>query len=83
MKNSGHGRKAKNRIKAFKGKNELENLPQMNNEERMAFVEYWAKYVREHDDLDWSIQKNMLINSSLKSASMTREQFLRMKGEMR
>ncbi len=53
-----------------------------NEEERMAFVERWARYVRDHDDRDWSRQQNIIINSALKSASMSKEQFLRMKGEI-
>ncbi len=49
------------------------------SEQRMNFVEFWAEYVRTHSDRDWSRQQNMLIDSCLKSASMTKEQFLEMK----
>ena len=52
-----------------------------NQEERMRFVDKWAKYVRTHSDKDWSRQQNVIINSCLKSASMTKEQFFKMKGE--
>jgi hypothetical protein len=52
-----------------------------NQEERMKFVELWAKYVREHPDKEWSRQQNVIINSALQSASITKEQFLKMKGE--
>jgi len=52
-----------------------------NQKERMRFVDKWAEYVKTHSDKDWSRQQNMVINSSLKSASMTREQFFKMKGE--
>ena len=52
-----------------------------NNKERMDFVLRWAKYVRTHDDKDWSQQQNVIINSALQSAHMTREQFFKMKGE--
>ncbi len=50
--------------------------------ERMKFVEFWAEYVRTHSDVEWSRQQNVLINSCLKSASMTKEQFLEMKGSV-
>jgi hypothetical protein len=33
------------------------------------------------DDKDWSKQQNVIINSSLKSANMTREQFFKIKKE--
>ncbi len=54
-----------------------------NDAERMKFVEFWAKYVREHDDKDWSRQQNLIINSCLRSTKMTKEQYLYMKGEVR
>jgi len=50
-----------------------------NQKERLAFVELWAKYVREHDDKDWSRQQNMIINSALRSANITKEEYLRLK----
>ena len=52
-----------------------------NQNERMRFVDKWAEYVKTHSDKDWSQQQNVVINSSLKSASMTKEQFFKMKGE--
>ena len=52
-----------------------------NQKERMRFVDKWAEYVKTHSDKDWSKQQNVVINSSLKSASMTKEQFFKMKGE--
>lgn len=47
----------------------------------MRLVDMWAEYVKTHDDKDWSHQQNIIINSALKSASMTKEQFFKMKGE--
>jgi hypothetical protein len=47
----------------------------------MHFVKKWAQYVKTHSDKDWSRQQNVIINSGLQSASMTKEQFLKMKGE--
>jgi hypothetical protein len=52
-----------------------------NKKERRSFVRKWAEYVRTHDDKEWSRQQNVIINSSLKSANMTREQFFKMKKE--
>lgn len=52
-----------------------------NQEERMNFVDKWAKYVRTHNDQDWSRQQNVIINSCLRNALMTKEQFFKMKGE--
>ena len=52
-----------------------------NQDERMHFVKKWAQYVKTHSDKDWSRQQNVIINSGLQSASMTKEQFLKMKGE--
>ncbi len=54
---------------------------QENEEERLRFVARWAEYVRTHDDQDWSRQQNLIINSALKTATMTKEQYLKMKGE--
>ena len=52
-----------------------------NQKERIHFVDKWAEYVKTHSDKNWSKQQNVIINSSLKSASMTKEQFFKMKGE--
>jgi len=57
------------------------NFIKKNQQERMRFVYKWAEYVKTHSDKEWSHQQNIIINSSLKSASMTREQFFKMKGE--
>ena len=50
-----------------------------NDRQRMDFVEFWGDYVATHDDKDWSRQQNMLINSCLRGANMTKEHFLDMK----
>lgn len=47
---------------------------------RMDFVDYWANYVLTHDDKDWSTQQNVIINSCLNSSTMTKEEYLKMKG---
>ena len=33
-----------------------------NQEQRMKFVDFWANYVRTHDDKDWSRQQNIIVN---------------------
>jgi len=50
-----------------------------NQTERMKFIDLWSKYVLEHNDKDWSRQQNIIINSSLKTAHMTKKQYLQMK----
>ena len=52
-----------------------------NEKERRSFVLKWAEYVRTHSDKEWSRQQNLIIDSALQSAHMTREQFFKMKGE--
>jgi len=57
-----------------------------NQKERYRFIDQWADYVRTHSDQDWSVQQNVIINSCLRTASMTKEQYLAMKnieGEMK
>ena len=52
-----------------------------NRKERIRFIDKWVEYIKTHSDKEWSKQQNVIINSSLKSANMTREQFFKMKGE--
>jgi hypothetical protein len=57
-----------------------------NQKERYRFIDQWADYVRTHSDQDWSAQQNVIINSCLRTALMTKEQYLAMKnieGEMK
>lgn len=49
-----------------------------NNRERLKFVEFWANYVKTHDDKIWSRQQNVIINSALKSANYTKEEYLKL-----
>lgn len=57
----------------------MNSFARKNNEERIKFVDLWSKYVLEHDDKIWSKQQNIIINSSLRSANMTKEEYLKMK----
>ena len=50
-----------------------------NQKERNRFIDQWAEYVRTHDDKNWSRQQNVIINSCLRAASMTKEEYLAMK----
>ena len=52
-----------------------------NEKERKRFIHKWAEYVCTHSDKNWSKQQNILINSALKTANITREQFFKMKRE--
>mgnify|MGYP001568329465 FL=1 len=55
-----------------------------NWEERMNFVVYWANYVKNHSDREWSRQQNVIIDSQIKNArniKMTVEKYLKLKGE--
>ena len=49
-----------------------------NQEQRTKFIDFWAEYVRTHDDKDWSKQQNIIVNQI---PNMTKEQFLNMKKE--
>ncbi len=59
----------------------MKNLNEKNQQQRFEFIDFWAEYIRTHDDKDWSRQQNIIINSCLKTANMTKEQFLGMKGD--
>ena len=40
-----------------------------NEEERLAFIDAWVRYIKTHSDKEWSRQQNTLINSQLESAA--------------
>ena len=54
---------------------------EINERERMKFVDFWSRYVLEHDDKDWSRQQNKIINSCLRSSNITKESYLKLKKE--
>jgi len=41
--------------------------PKRKSQERMNFVEYWAEYVKTHDDRDWSRQQKIVVDSQIKN----------------
>ena len=47
--------------------------------ERLGFVRFWAKYIREHTNGNWSRQQNLLINSVMRSADQDVELYLKIK----
>lgn len=46
---------------------EMKKFKEENAKDRLAFIDFWANYVRTHTDEEWSKQQNILINSQLKS----------------
>lgn len=43
--------------------NELKNEKEINFLERLRFVEYWANYIKTHNDREWSGQQKSLIDA--------------------
>lgn len=52
-----------------------------NNKERLEFIDRWSDFVRDNDDMVWSKQQNVIIDSCIKSNKMTKEEYIRMKNE--
>ncbi len=44
----------------------LEKKKEKNKEQRRNFVKFWAKYVKEHPDEEWSKQQNRIIDPQVK-----------------
>jgi hypothetical protein len=62
-----------------KPQNSLKKELKKNQKERFRFIDQWTAYVRTHSDQEWSAQQNVLINSALRTASISKEQYLAMK----
>jgi hypothetical protein len=45
---------------------DLDEFKKRNREERLWFVRYWADYVKNHPDSDWSRQQADFIDSVMK-----------------
>ncbi len=43
----------------------LEEKREKNRKQRREFVKYWAQYVKNHPDEEWSRQQNLIIDSQL------------------
>ena len=50
-----------------------------NNQERLKFVDMRSEYVLTHSDKEWSKQQNVIINSCIMSANISKELYLRIK----
>ena len=53
-----------------------------NRKDRMNFVEYWADYIKNNSDEEWSRQQNIIINSQIKNArnnKLSKEDYLNIK----
>ena len=50
-----------------------------NFKERLEFIDKWSKFVLENEDKAWSKQQNVIINSCLKSAEISKEDYLKLK----
>lgn len=44
----------------------LKKFKIQNARERLEFIDFWAKYVREHSDEEWSEQQKVLIDGQAK-----------------
>ena len=55
------------------------DIIKQNNKERLEFIDFWSKYVLEHEDRVWSRQQNVIINSCLRSANISKETYINMK----
>jgi hypothetical protein len=42
---------------------ELEKEKEINHQDRLNFVKFWAEYVKTHSDKEWSKQQNVVIDS--------------------
>jgi len=51
----------------------LEEKKRKNQEQRREFVIYWARFVRENPDEEWSRQQNKIINSQIETARQTQK----------
>lgn len=50
-----------------------------NQEERYRFIDKWSEYVRTSPDKVWSKEQNVIIDSSIKSATISKKEYLKLK----
>ncbi|MFW6386325.1 MAG: hypothetical protein ACOCZP_04180 [Candidatus Hadarchaeota archaeon] len=43
----------------------LEKKKEKNREQRREFVKFWADYIKDHDDEEWSKQQNLIVDSQI------------------
>ena len=47
---------------------ELKEFKKRNFEDRLNFIKFWVKYMKEHSDEKWGKEQAIIIDSQLKSA---------------
>lgn len=55
--------------------NELEEFKKRNFEERLRFIEFWANYIKEHSDREWSKQQSLLIDGQYSMSKRFQDNF--------
>lgn len=58
---------------------ELDESLEINKKQRLDFVRFWAKYVKEHKNEVWSSQQAKFINSVLRSSNTDPKLYLKIK----
>lgn len=61
---------------------EIEDEKKRNFVSRLAFIDRYVKWLKKTPNAEWSKQQSDFINSQLRTSTMTKEQFLEMKGEL-
>lgn len=46
--------------------NELNEIMEKNNEERLEFIDFWTNFMKNNSNQVWSSEQNRLINSLIK-----------------
>lgn len=60
----------------------MADFRQQDKKQREEFVDYWVMYMKNHPDIEWSRQQNVLINSVLKTVmQLSRREYLSLKKE--
>lgn len=44
---------------------EMKKFKEQNAKERLKFIEYWANYIKNHSDKEWSSQQKKLIDAQI------------------
>jgi len=44
---------------------EMRKFKEQNAKERLAFIDFWANYIRTHPDKEWSEQQNIVIDGQI------------------
>lgn len=52
----------------------MEDFKVINQRQREEFIDFWVQYIKTHPDEEWSRQQNILINSGLKVANLSKKE---------